>query len=331
MGNKRSRLSSVAGLVSTGTLMLSSCDLPQEAPPAESSSEVMQELEEGWLACPVTIGPPKLHGGAFQESTPQDELPEGAVSETVGRRVRVLGGRVFIKGARPAGHGVLRVRGYGVQRVQWETTDGTTTCSPIVLAPSPVVTGRVMPPWGEITVSGCLDHAFPDDEGYFQLEVETDPCELRASRKDGPVLTYGEPVQLHPVSGTETELVLHLPEERHGGLGLRWKTTDEGWLVVGAFIDSPAAELGIRPGDLVTQVDSTPVVGLSIMKVPALVYGPEGSPVTIHYLSEGEPHVAELPRRYLEDPWEYRSECEPGTEEACERGHYVREGMELEF
>lgn len=59
-------------------------------------------------------------------------------------------------------------------------------------------------------------------------------------------------------------------------------------LVVVAPIDgSPAAKAGLRSGDVVTQVDGTPVSGLAFEESVKKVRGPKGTPVTLTIVRDG--------------------------------------------
>jgi len=301
-----------------------------DAGPEEAGQKMRDDEGGETVRCPISSGPPLVVEGKLYVITPEEELPEGVVSQAIERRVQVRGDQVILADVRPVGRGKLRLPGYGSLMMEWESGEGRASCTPIRLEPVAVVVGRIVPPEGEVSVGGCGTYDEADEEGNFYLEVEARPCEITVQRKDGAVTTYGDPVPVNAIPGTETEVLLQLPEEPGGGLGLRWAAIEEGWLVTGAFKGSPAAEAGIRPGDIIKQVDGHSVEGASLMEVPALTEGPAGSTVKLLVRSEGGVHEVDIERRYLDDPWEFWYHCEPGTND-CESGFVVKEGMELEF
>lgn len=77
--------------------------------------------------------------------------------------------------------------------------------------------------------------------------------------------------------------------EAFGGVGLQVVPTINGQLVVlQALPDSPAANGGMLPGDLIVQVDDFPLRGSEFAAVVSKhLWGPVGSSVTLHYLRPG--------------------------------------------
>lgn len=74
-----------------------------------------------------------------------------------------------------------------------------------------------------------------------------------------------------------------------GGVGLQVVPTVTGELVVLRVVPGSAADRqGLRPGDLVHQVDDFPLEGSEFGQVVAEhLWGPVGSPVTLHYRRPG--------------------------------------------
>jgi C-terminal processing protease CtpA/Prc len=75
-----------------------------------------------------------------------------------------------------------------------------------------------------------------------------------------------------------------------GTVGLQVVPTATGELAVLQVPDgTPAARAGFKPGDLIVQIDSFPLLGSDFAKVVSQhLWGAEGSTVTIHYLRPGE-------------------------------------------
>jgi carboxyl-terminal processing protease len=88
---------------------------------------------------------------------------------------------------------------------------------------------------------------------------------------------------------------------------------EDGWLtIVEPFEDQPAEKAGLRPGDLVLQVDETPIENMSVYEAIALILGPAGTEVRLKILREGaEPFEVVVTRAHIEVPmveWEVRED-----------------------
>jgi carboxyl-terminal processing protease len=67
------------------------------------------------------------------------------------------------------------------------------------------------------------------------------------------------------------------------GVGLNVVERSRGLLVAGVFDDSPAKRAGIRPGDLITEVDNRSIAGKSSEVSTALIKGKEGTYVRLTF------------------------------------------------
>ncbi len=63
---------------------------------------------------------------------------------------------------------------------------------------------------------------------------------------------------------------------------------DGGLLVVAPLVGSPAEQAGIRPGDLVIEVDGETILGLSLLEAVTKIRGPKGSTVNLLVLHIGD-------------------------------------------
>lgn len=73
-----------------------------------------------------------------------------------------------------------------------------------------------------------------------------------------------------------------------GGLGIE-VTQEEGFVkVVTPMDDTPAFNAGIQPGDFITHVDGTGLLGLTLDEAVELMRGPVGSDIVITVVREGE-------------------------------------------
>jgi membrane-associated protease RseP (regulator of RpoE activity) len=88
------------------------------------------------------------------------------------------------------------------------------------------------------------------------------PCTLRAARRDGALQAKG-PIVTVELSPEEPAYVqLELPEHRKGGIGIRFRPTEEGIRVTSVAPGTPAFAAGIEPGDLIVAVGGEDVVDL---------------------------------------------------------------------
>lgn len=94
------------------------------------------------------------------------------------------------------------------------------------------------------------------------------------------------------------------PEERReleedttgtfAGVGVQVRAVKGGLEVTAVYRGGPAAQAGVRPGDLITAVDGVDVDGRDLAATIPLIKGPEGSEVTLDVVRAGralEPHV----------------------------------------
>ena len=75
---------------------------------------------------------------------------------------------------------------------------------------------------------------------------------------------------------------------RFVGLGIEVSTEDGYVKIVSPIEDSPAYRAGIKPGDLITRIDATPIKGLSLEEAIKKMRGAPGSKVTLTIARRGE-------------------------------------------
>ncbi len=83
------------------------------------------------------------------------------------------------------------------------------------------------------------------------------------------------------------------------GIGAEVSMRQDGKLIIVAPLPgSPAEAVGIRPGDIVLEVDGEPIEGLSLLEAVARIRGPEGSIVRllIRHLTDIDPILVEVER-----------------------------------
>jgi len=74
---------------------------------------------------------------------------------------------------------------------------------------------------------------------------------------------------------------------KFGGLGIEI-TMEEGFVkVISPIEDTPAYEAGVLAGDIIIQIDETPVFGLTLSEAVDLMRGKKGDPINITIVREG--------------------------------------------
>lgn len=87
------------------------------------------------------------------------------------------------------------------------------------------------------------------------------------------------------------------------GIGAYVTMRDGRLSIVSTFEGQPAEQAGIRRGDLVLQVDETPIENMSIYEAITLIRGPAGTPVRLTILRDGEePFEVEVKRARIDIP-----------------------------
>lgn len=87
------------------------------------------------------------------------------------------------------------------------------------------------------------------------------------------------------------------------GIGAYVTMRDGRLVIVNTFKDQPAAKAGVRRGDIVLQVDDTPIENMSVYEAITLIRGPAGTPVVLTIAREGEePVEVEVIRAQIDIP-----------------------------
>ena len=79
-----------------------------------------------------------------------------------------------------------------------------------------------------------------------------------------------------------------------GGLGIE-VTMENGLVkVIAPIDDTPASRAGMRPNDLISELDGKPVLGLTLSEAVELMRGQKGTPIILTVLREGEDEPLEV-------------------------------------
>lgn len=89
---------------------------------------------------------------------------------------------------------------------------------------------------------------------------------------------------------------------KYGGIGAYVGVKDEQIIIIAPIPDSPAAEAGIRAGDIILEIDGISTSEMSLEEAVLRIRGPEGTPVKLLVLhqSETEPEEIEIVRAEIE-------------------------------
>ena len=144
-------------------------------------------------------------------------------------------------------------------------------------------------------------NAFPEDEAVYKglsnftkvLDLiernyvdKVDSEELTTNAIEGMLKTL-DPYSAYLSPERYRELEIGTSGE-FGGVGMEVAVENGALKVVSPIEGSPADLAGIKPGDLITEIDGKPTQGMVVFEAVKLLRGPKGSKVTITLTREGE-------------------------------------------
>ena len=89
------------------------------------------------------------------------------------------------------------------------------------------------------------------------------------------------------------------------GIGVSVLTTLDGLLIQRVYEDTPAARGGLQAGDLVVEVNDTPITADNLMLAASWLQGEEGTQVKVGFLRDGAKHSVTLTRQAVTIPATY--------------------------
>jgi len=100
------------------------------------------------------------------------------------------------------------------------------------------------------------------------------------------------------------ELGISSLEGEFDGIGAYVTVHDGKLMIIAPIADSPADEAGIKPGDIIMEINGEPVTDMSLAEAIIKIRGPKGTAVTLLILHEGEtePVKIEVIRATIEVP-----------------------------
>ncbi len=126
-----------------------------------------------------------------------------------------------------------------------------------------------------IWVQGCA--AERGRRGEYRVGSEA--CVVRAGRRDGALWAQSQSVEVAVPEGGQEYVQLEVSSRRTGGLGVSIRPANGGIRVVAVMPGTPAAQLGLEPGDLIVEVDGLDTRDLAMQDFIQTMTGPEGTAV----------------------------------------------------
>ncbi|MDN5348528.1 MAG: carboxyl-terminal processing protease [Clostridia bacterium] len=139
-------------------------------------------------------------------------------------------------------------------------------------------------------------------EKYYAGEVDPKALEQGAIR--GLLSSLGDPFTEY-IPPEDVSLFNSAVDDEFGGVGIELRVAEEGKIVVFSTLpNTPAARVGIKPGDILYMVGLQKVQGLSLDKVVSLIRGEPGTPVILTFIRPGqeEPDIYVLTRETIRPP-----------------------------
>jgi len=133
------------------------------------------------------------------------------------------------------------------------------------------------------------------DEYYFQNEIDETEMLYRAingvvNYLEDPYTVFTTPDELNSAQTLSTE---------YEGVGMSVEIIDEEVTVISPFKGSPAEEAGIKPNDIILEVDGTDVDDLSLESVVNLIKGKSGTEVELTIKRDSKTLEIEITRGYI--------------------------------
>ena len=82
-------------------------------------------------------------------------------------------------------------------------------------------------------------------------------------------------------AGAEEARANRARRDGFGGIGIRFAKADDGILVTHVSADSPAFDVGLKPGDVIVRVNENQTIGAKLRNVAEMLRGPVGSPINL--------------------------------------------------
>jgi len=250
------------------------------APTARPGRTTTTDTPSGYTVT-CTIGGP-ITDGPVDALLDLPRKEDGTYSFHVGLNAEIRGGRLTLREQKAEGSALIVVPGFNSVRVGWSMdASGNVVCGPVGFEKSGFVYGTVA---GLVTnrtwVAGCRTRTQVVN-GRYSLEAREGSCTLVAFRCDGQLLVTGSSADIQIMGGERHFVALQVPDVQHGTVGVELETSDDGPVVAGLAMGSPADRAGMRKGDLILAVDGNNVQDLGTDELFGLLAGPLDTPIGI--------------------------------------------------
>ena len=120
---------------------------------------------------------------------------------------------------------------------------------------------------------------------------EVSPQDLYDKAIDGLLYELGDPYAAFIRAENQTTALL---SNSYGGVGMRILAEEEGITVLSIIPNSPSADLDLRPGDRIVEVDGESTVGWTQEEAVGALRGPKGEGVQVAVRRAGEPDLLRI-------------------------------------
>jgi len=158
---------------------------------------------------------------------------------------------------------------------------------------------RSSPEQGLDVITQAWNIIFQDYVDKERLDADT----LAQGAIKGMVEALDDPYTAY-LDAEAYELSLRDIEGKIEGIGAHVAVKDEQIIIIAPIADSPADKAGIKPGDIILEIDGRSTSGMSLVEAVLSIQGTKGTAVTLLILHQGEtePKVIEIVRAEIELP-----------------------------
>ena len=127
----------------------------------------------------------------------------------------------------------------------------------------------------------------------FVDKGQLDSGELSRAAIEGMIEKLDDPYTSY-LDNEDFQLGLTELEGEFNGIGAHVGIKDDRLTIIAPITGTPAAEAGIRAGDIILEIDGTSTEGMSLVEAVLKIRGPRGTPVTLLVLHQGETEPEEI-------------------------------------
>jgi len=143
------------------------------------------------------------------------------------------------------------------------------------------------------TELGTVEQAWTIIFNDYVEKDQLDPETLRQAAIEGMLESLDDPYTSY-LDPQDYRLGASSLEGEFEGIGAHVTLRDDQLTIIAPIDGSPAAEAGIRAGDIILEIDGESTTGLSLTKSVLKIRGPQGTPVMLLVLHEDEPDPVEI-------------------------------------